>query len=791
MINSSTAPKRQGIEIVVRGTVQGVGFRPFIYNLASRFEISGTVSNTSEGVVIHATSQNDRLAAFVQAIEQESPPLARITSLESRPLMVSVPPDAFAILQSSSGEKANTAIPPDIALCEDCRRELLDPADRRFHYPFINCTNCGPRLTIVETIPYDRPATSMKNFSMCDSCSREYHDPANRRFHAQPNGCPDCGPSISLHDRQGRELGGEPALARTVAAFRDDLVVAMRGMGGFHLSVNGCSTGAVDKLRKRKNRPDKPLAIMVANSDRVRRLCHLSPEEEQLLLSAEHPILLLKKRPYTPLAENLAPGIGEIGVMLPYTPLHQLLFEQPGCPAALVMTSGNVSGMPICTTNDDALTRLEQIADLFLLHNREIVTRVDDSVVKKIGSQTVMLRRARGYVPAPTGIAVKLPQIIGCGAGLKNTFSLGREYDILVSQHIGDLDNLQSYEFFLESIDHLKRVFEIEPQVVACDLHPDYMSSRYAAELGLPLYKVQHHHAHSAAVMAEHHLDESVIAIILDGTGLGDDGTLWGGEVLQTDLTGYRRLGHFSCLRLPGGDTAATEPWRMAISGLFASYGEDGIKKKNLPRSLRLDEGTDLTVISSMLTNGFNSPLSSSCGRLFDCVAALLGVRQRISYEGQAAMELETLAQKALSPTWLQDVQESISKGCTGLAEKSGKWEIRSPELIRQVMDGISNNTPPAAIALQFHTTLISTLAHLTENISHQTGIRKVVLSGGCMQNSILLEGLFYALNSTQLQVFTGNSLPINDGAVSVGQAIIGGLRHVSRNSNEGDQRHG
>ncbi len=794
MRNSNTKHKYQRVEILVRGTVQGVGFRPFIYNLASRFAIAGTVTNTSEGVVITAAAEENRLQGFLQAIHDQAPPLACITSIKTRLLTLS-PADlekSFFILPSVAGDTANTAIPPDIALCNDCLDELLDPDDRRFQYPFINCTNCGPRFTIVETIPYDRPKTSMKVFPMCDACTNEYQDPGNRRFHAQPNACPDCGPDISLHNKEGLRLLTSSPLAQTAISLKDGLVLAIRGLGGFHLSVNGCSFQAVALLRERKGRPDKPLAIMVADIQTVKSLCFLEPEEEKILTSPRHPIVLLKKRKNTSLAENLAPGIDEIGVMLPYTPLHHLLFQQTDCPKVLVMTSGNISGTPICTANGDALARLGSIADLFLLHNREIVTRVDDSVIKIIADRSVILRRARGFAPSPIQIEWKLPKILACGPGLKNTFCLGRDHSVFPSQHIGDLDNLETYEFYRESIDHCKKVFQIEPEAVACDMHPDYMSSRYAAEMKLPLYKIQHHHAHAVAVMAEHGIDEPVLAIVLDGTGLGDDGTVWGGEILRAELTCYERLGHLSNLRLPGGDVATTEPWRIGISALFHTFGTDGIAHDRIPGTLQKIDRGKLDVISAMLTGGFNSPLTSSCGRLFDAIASLLGVRQYISYEGQAAMELETLAKKALISSWRNAIlPNSHMDPLSLLQENNGKWEICSAEFVKRILDGIRRGEAKPFLALQFHEMLIRSIARLIEILSYQTGIRKVVLSGGCMQNSLLFDGLFHTLKSKQFKIFTGNTLPINDGAISFGQTIIGGLLHVSRNSNAGDQRPG
>ncbi len=786
VLNSNTRHTRHGVEIRVQGTVQGVGFRPFIYNLASRFKISGTVSNTGDGVTITAAAQNDRLNTFILAIEEQAPPLSRITSIKTRTAEGGIATGTFTILPSVAGSSATAAIPPDIALCDDCLRELLNPDDNRYNYPFINCTNCGPRFTIVEAIPYDRPGTSMKVFPMCRGCELEYYDPASRRFHAQPNACCTCGPHISLHDRRGAALNVEDPLAEIANSLINGQIIAIRGIGGFHLAADGCSYAATQLLRKRKGRPDKPLAIMVADIAAAGVFCHLNSQESELLCSPEHPIVLLKKKDTNFLTDNLAPGVEELGVMLPYTPLHHLLFQQPNCPKALVMTSGNISGAPICTANKDAISKLGSVADAFLLHNREIVTRIDDSVVKVINNSPVIYRRARGYAPSPVNISWKLPKIMGCGAGLKSTFCFGRNKSAFPSQHIGDLDNPAACDFYLESVEHLKNVFQFEPEAVACDLHPDYMSSRYAAGLELPLYQVQHHHAHAVAVMGEHAIEEPVLAVVLDGTGLGDDGTIWGGEVLQANLTSFKRLGHLSYLHLPGGDSAASEPWRIGLSALYNTFGPTGIQFSNLPAPLQKLKAESVEVISTMLANNFNSPLSSSCGRLFDGIASILGVRQQISYEGQAAMELEALAKKAKTSSWPDDILPGNNTDLLSPPrEKDGIWEIDSTKFVKMAMNGIANGDSIGAIGLQFHSLLIGSITELIKNLSYQTGIRQVVLSGGCMQNSLLLEGLFSTLKRINLQVFTGSLLPVNDGAISFGQAITGGLRHLSRDSNK------
>ena len=757
-----------------------MGFRPFVFKLACHFSIVGTVTNTSEGVVIQAAGP--QIFSFIEALSAEAPPLARIEALFHRPLEKRLQADSFTIVASRSGASSRANIPPDISVCQDCFEELTDPADRRFGYPFINCTNCGPRFSIIETIPYDRPKTSMKDFAMCGACSREYLDPMNRRFHAQPNACPACGPAISLHDSQGRPLNSKDVVAAAITAIIQNKVLAIRGLGGFHLCVSGCSAAAVTTLRDRKNRPDKPLAIMVKDLLQAEKLCVLDDQEKHTLSSPQHPIVLLKPRPDSPLAPNLAPEMSDIGLMLPYTPLHHLLFAHPDCPAALVMTSGNISGEPICTSNDEALDRLAGIADLFVLHNRDIVTRVDDSVVKRVAGEIRAFRRARGYAPEPLHISQKLPEFIGCGGGLKSTFSLARSTSIYPSQHIGDLFNTTSLSFYSESVDNLKRLYEIEPVAAACDLHPDYLSSHFAVELGLPLYKIQHHHAHAAAVMAEHNLEGPVLAVVLDGTGYGTDGTIWGGEILRADLRGFSRLGHLEPLPLPGGDAAAQEPWRMGMSLLYRLFGEEC----GMMDLLSSVDPASKNILVQMLQNRFNSPLTSSCGRLFDGLAALLGLNTVSTFEGQAAMQLEALARGSLTTRWKDILVEEIEGAEHYLKqEKEQRWEINSSKFVKKALDDISSGMDRSVIALQFHSWLISCISRLVEKLSGTTGIRDVVLSGGSMQNGILLEGLLFSLTELGLNPYTGARIPINDGGVSIGQALIGGMQHVSRSTNE------
>jgi hydrogenase maturation protein HypF len=779
----------KGVELQIHGIVQGVGFRPFIYNLANHLKISGTVSNTSAGVFIQATAAPKTLDSFISRIRSDAPPLAEILSIDVHTLdPLKIKNSGFTILKSSSESSASTAIPPDIALCDDCLNELLSSDDRRYGYPFINCTSCGPRFTIVETIPYDRPKTSMRVFPMCSDCQKEYEDPANRRFHAQPNACRHCGPMLSWHDRDGNQLPIDDPVNQAISALKDGKIVAIRGLGGFHLAVDGCREESVDLLRRRKNRPTKPLAIMVKDLDAAAVFCHLSQVEQESLTSPQHPIVLLPQKEDSPAADNLCPGVGDIGIMLPYTPLHHLLFNSQECPKALVMTSGNISGHPICISNADALATLHDIADYFLLHNREILTRVDDSVCRKIHDSMRLFRRARGFTPSPVVLGHQLSPVLGCGGGLKSTFSLARDNLAFVSQHIGDLFNLESFEFYREQIQHHQKVFEIEPEAYIRDLHPDYLSSRFADESGGDVYRVQHHHAHAAAVMAEHHIDEPVMAIILDGTGYGTDGAIWGGEILMSRLDGFERLAHLQYLPLPGGDKAAEEPWRMAVSALYQLYGRDCLKESNLPALLRTVSAAQREILVNMVENGFNSPMTSSCGRLFDAVAALLNLRLRSDYEGHAAMELETLASRSATSDWYKQLDTIMAvEQSPFLSHNEGNWEINSGEFVKMIIDKAANGVSGSRVALDFHSELICAISKLTIRLAGQLNMQKIVLSGGCMQNRFLMEGLFYLLTKAGLKVFTGVKIPVNDGGISFGQILIGGLQHVSRNSHAGN----
>lgn len=763
----SSSPLTGALRISVHGIVQGVGFRPFVYRLAHQLGLDGSVVNNGEGVAIHVGGPLPLLEQFVQSLREQAPPMARIVSLDARPTDRPPAPGAFRILPSQQGGRPNTQIAPDIAVCDDCLAELFDPGNRRFRYPFINCTNCGPRFSIVERIPYDRPNTSMRVFPLCADCAREYTDPLDRRFHAQPNACPVCGPQLSWHDREGRGLPGD-CLALAARALAEGGVVAIKGLGGFHLAVDGCSEEAVALLRTRKNRPAKPLAIMIRDLETAERFAWLSEQDKALLTSPEHPIVLMDRRSGSPLAEGVAPGLGAIGLMLPYTPLHHLLLDQPGIPEALVMTSGNRSDEPICTGNDEALRRLRDLADFFLLHNREIVTRVDDSVARIIDGRSRLLRRARGYSPVPLQLRRPTADILACGGEMKNSFCIVRRNEAYLSQHIGELTGVEQYDFFQESIAHLQAVLEVTPPNVACDLHPDYLSSRYAHGLAMPCREVQHHHAHIGAVLAEQGLDGPVLGIVLDGTGYGGDGTVFGGELFRADRGGFLRLGRLSHLPLPGGDRAALEPWRMALALLYAGSPAPSLDQRQLPVSLAPIAVDKQRLLWQMMAKGLNCPRTSSCGRLFDAVAALLGLCLVSQYEGQAAMLLEHHA--TLATTTTTEPAYAVT-----IYEEGREQVIDSAPLAGLLLRDLADSVPTAVIARRFHLWLVEALIELMRRVHSQTGLDQVVLAGGCMQNKLLFETLAERLREAAFSVHAGELAPMNDGGLSLGQAYLGG----------------
>jgi hydrogenase maturation protein HypF len=744
----------------INGIVQGVGFRPFIFQLAQDLALTGNVANTATGVSILIEGPRASLDAFVGQIRIKPPPLSHITEITSHPEPVAGH-ESFTIVKSRSDRKKATLISPDVSICEDCHRELLDARDRRFRYPFINCTNCGPRYTIIDNIPYDRPYTSMRHFTMCPQCQSEYDDPHNRRFHAQPNACPVCGPQVELLGADGRSIVGDP-VDRTIELIKAGHILAIKGLGGFHLAVDAQNSEAVSRLRQRKHREEKPFALMARDIQSIDQFARVSPHDRELLLSIRRPIVLMPKIEPNPIASGVAPRNRYFGVMLPYTPLHYLLME--GEFTALVMTSGNISEEPICIDNADALDRLGDIADYFLIHDRDIYLRSDDSIVRHAAGALRPIRRSRGYVPVPIFLKHPQPAVLACGAELKNTICLTKGKNAFVSQHIGDLENLATYQFFQLTVDHMQRILDVTPERLACDLHPDYLSTRYAREqTGVPVHRVQHHHAHIASCMAENHVDEKVIGLALDGTGYGPDGAVWGGEILIADLADYRRAAHFEYVPMPGSAAAIKAPWRMGISYLMAAYGE-AFEELDLPL-LHQTKPQDRAVIVQMLNANLNSPSTSSLGRLFDGVAALLGVRGQVAFEGQAAMELEMICDGGNHPGYEISWSESAVR------------QIHLSPLIKGVVNDLIDGRPEAHISARFHATLVDLFARMCHTLRDETGIDNVALSGGVFQNMIMLNRLSQRLETMGFEVLTHKRVPANDGGIALGQAVVAAQR--------------
>ena len=745
----------------ITGVVQGVGFRPFIYRLATECRLSGYVLNDSSGVVIEVQGPRPLVDAFARRISPEAPSMSRIVSLTSADVPLDPQPNGFRILESHGSAEQRVLISPDIATCDDCWRELLDPDDRRYGYPFINCTNCGPRFTIVRDIPYDRPLTTMSAFPMCPECECEYHDPANRRFHAQPNACWKCGPQLEFRS-EGQQASGNP-ISDVVLALSNGQIAAIKGLGGFHLAVDATNAAAVERLRARKHRIEKPFAVMVPNIETAERLCMIDEVARRLVLSPQRPIVLLPKREGSGVAEAVAPGNRDLGIFLPYTPLHHLLFAE-GNFTALVMTSANLSEEPICIANEEAIRRLAGIADCFLLHNREILIRSDDSVLRVVDGRPRQLRRSRGFVPMPVFVDNELPPILAVGGELKNTICYSRRNTAFLSQHVGDLENIESYGFFGETVHHLGQILEINPEAIAYDLHPGYFSTQWAKkQTGVKLIGVQHHHAHIASCMAENHLDGKVIGFALDGTGYGTDGHIWGGEVLVADYAGFERAAHFEYVAMAGGEAAIREPWRMAISYLWHHFGGDFIARdlaflrEHSPRSIEL--------ICQALERKINSPLTSSAGRLFDAVSALCGVRSIANYEGQAAIELEMAIDSASNdasyPFEINDKNED------------DRILIGTRPLFEAVLADLASGISTGLISRRFHNGLANILAEVARRVRKRTGLHRVCLSGGTFQNLYLLTKFQALLQTDNFQVFTHSEVPAGDGGLSLGQAMV------------------
>jgi hydrogenase maturation protein HypF len=761
------ASDRKSLRISVRGVVQGVGFRPFVYRLAHQHSLAGWVRNASGSVEIEVEGQEKSLNAFLSALKTEAPPMARIEEVTAAPL----PPHghtAFEIRESHPEAGQYQLVSPDIATCQPCQEEIFSSDDRRYHYPFTNCTNCGPRFTIIEDIPYDRPKTTMRRFKMCPECQREYDDPLDRRFHAQPNACPRCGPSLELVDSRGSAILCSNAIQEAVDLLSQGKILAIKGLGGFLLACDATSAAAVNVLRDRKRRPSKPLAVMLASLEEVRRHCFVTPEEERLLLSPQSPIVLLRWKEESSVCRQVAPGIKYLGVMLPYTPLHHLLLKAASFP--LIMTSGNLSEEPIAKDNDEALRRLGDIADYFLLHNRDIYAKYDDSVCLVEQGTPQVIRRARGYAPYPIVLPFKARQVLACGAEGKNTFCLTREQHAFLSQHIGDLENEETLEHFEHTIELYRRLFRVEPEIVAYDLHPEYLSTKYAMELKarherqFKFVAVQHHHAHLAGCLAENNIQQTAIGVIFDGTGYGTDGTLWGGEFLVGDLKKFERVGHLQYVPMPGGAAAIKRPYRMALGYLYTLLGQD-VSLEGLPILGQVNTA-ELATIKHQLERQLNSPVTSSAGRLFDAVSALAGVRGTIDYEAQAAIELEMLA-----PDDLGGLDSGVYP--FSIAEEEGRQVVKLAELVSAVVAEVKSGAAAPLISARFHRTMAQLIVRMCQLIAPERQTSLVVLSGGVFQNRLLFRLATDALRKEGFQVITHRLVPCNDGGISLGQAVI------------------
>ncbi len=751
-------------QIDVAGLVQGVGFRPYVYRLAIERSLAGNVANSPAGVTIEVEGPSEAVEEFVLNLPLAAPPLSRITHIQVREVPCSGDRE-FRILATQRGAQIQTLISPDVAICADCLRELFDPRDRRCLYPFINCTNCGPRFTIVRDIPYDRPYTSMAPFRMCPDCQAEYDDPLNRRFHAQPNACWKCGPQIELWDRKGEKIFTPDPISEAAEGLEAGLVVAVKGLGGFHLAVDATNSAAVARLRERKRRVEKPFAIMVPTVDAASDFCEVSDAAIAALRMAQRPIVLLPKKAGSPIAEQVAPRNRYLGVFLPYTPLHHLIFEEGGF-RALVMTSGNLSEEPIAIDNREAVERLQGLADCFLVHDRAILRRCDDSVIRLVSEKPRQLRRSRGFVPVPIFLKKEIPEILAVGGELKNTVCLTQAKHAFLSQHIGDLENLEGYRFFEEAIEHLQRILEIKPQIVAYDLHPGYFSTKWAlAQTGVELAGVQHHHAHIASCMAENHLDGQVIGFALDGTGYGTDGCIWGGEVLVADYRDFHRAARFDYVPMPGGDQAIREPWRMAVSYL-AHHFRRGFLDWKIPFVQKLDL-SKTEILLGMIEHSVNSPLTSSCGRLFDAVSALVGIRREVNYEAQAAIELEMEIGDA----------ESLDAYPIDLALRDETWIISTKPAFEAIISDIQNNCAVSSISQRFHNGLIEAFVKVAQLIRQNTTLDRVCLSGGTFHNVYLLTNLQRRLEHCGFHVFSHAEVPAGDGGLSLGQAMIAAHR--------------
>jgi hydrogenase maturation protein HypF len=747
-------------KIEIRGIVQGVGFRPTVYRLAKIYDLKGSIFNDSKGVTLDIEGYSKNIDSFLEELKKNPPPLSNIEKIISKDLKVENFRE-FKIIESEKGEEKKTLVSPDIATCEDCKKELLDKDDRRYLYPFINCTNCGPRFTITKELPYDRKNTTMKKFDMCEKCRTEYEDPSMRRFHAQPNACGKCGPHLEILDFEGIELKGNP-INRAIKLLEKGKIIAVKGLGGFHLACNAKDMKAIKVLRERKMRSCKPLALMARDIPTIEKFVKVSEEERKLLQSPRSPIVLLKKKKKCALPGNIAPSNNFLGFMLPYTPLHILLFEKL---EVLIMTSGNKRDEPIIFDNKNAIERLEGVADYFLIHDRDIWMQTDDSIARIVDNEPLLLRRSRGYAPQPLRCPIwNEKKIIGFGAHKHNTFSISRGDEIFVSHYIGETDNIETIKAFERGIEHFTNFFDILPDIAVVDLHPEYQATKFgkkwAFDYNKPLIEVQHHHAHIASCLVDNRLDEKVIGVAWDGTGYGEDGKIWGGEFLIADLEGYERKAHLQYIPLPGGDITVKEPWRMGAVYLYDIFG-NGFSSLGIDFVKTLDN-KKWSFIRTMIDKRVNSPLTSSIGRLFDAVSSILGIRSSINYQGQAAIELEMIAKEDEQKFYQFDIIRSINT-----------YIIDPKKVIESIVEDIKKGTANGYISMKFHIGLAEMIVDVSNLLREETNINKVCLSGGVFQNMILREEATKRLKKERFEVYNHKKLPPNDGGVSAGQVAI------------------
>ena len=766
-------------KLLVRGIVQGVGFRPFVYRLAVQLNLKGWIANTAQGVEIQIEGETKTINKFLNRLTASAPSLSQITGIQKESVPV-LNDREFVIRSSLTASERTTLISPDIGICEDCLNELFDPEDRRYRYPFINCTNCGPRFTIIKDVPYDRPNTTMAEFQMCPDCLTEYKNPENRRFHAQPNACPVCGPRVTLMDAEGQSMRVDDPLGEAVRLLKDGRIVAIKGLGGFHLACDATLEDAVHRLRDRKHREEKPLAVMAPDLNAAQCFAKLSSHEKDLLLLQRRPIVLLKKKYPNPLAESVAPANQFFGTMLPYTPLHYLLLWDNF--TALVMTSGNISDEPIAIDNKEAISRLKGIADYYIVHDRRIHLRCDDSVMGFIDGLPRFYRRSRGFVPVPVFLRESMPDVLAVGGELKNTVCLIKGERAFPGQHVGDLENAEALHFLKESIVHLCDILQVQPKAIAHDLHPDYLSTKWALDQHDAVkIGVQHHHAHIASCLAENGREEKVIGLSLDGTGYGSDGCIWGGEVLLADFQSFERVGHFVYRPMPGGTAAIKEPWRMAVSYLYyaglhaadreapADWLMNQIKKLPLNRI----ESTSIQTVIRMMESSVNTVMTSSLGRLFDAAASISGLRHRVAFEGQAAMEFEMSIQ-------LPDEFNGEFYGFD-IIESDDRLLFDMDPVILRLAEDVIEHTEISEMALRFHRGVVRHFHRVCDIIRKRTGIGTVALSGGCFQNHFLLAHLSRILKKSGFDVLTHSQVPTNDGGLALGQAVIAARRMAGR----------